>query len=278
MLQGLEGTAIEETGFDEVELAFDFALGLWPAYAARLRTEAVVRGEGEEFGIVERAVGIVTQHHRFEVIVEANTRNAAQVMEGVYVFTQRRRQVHRLDEVQVLPTRVAQQIAEEVHAPPAFTREVEIVDAVIHLRLRAWPGLKARHGRARRARTQQPDALAHDRVLAGEAACLQFLQGALGGEIRVLGEQFLQNRLERIDDALAWSRSGRWRGPAIALRLHTRQRAGHRTARDTQAVGNRAHRHPALAPLYDFVSHFFRHGILSRLKSGPNTNSATTPA
>ena len=46
----------------------------------------------------------------------------------------------------------------------------------------------------------------HDRVLAGEAACLQFLHGALGGDVRVLGEQLPQDRLERIDDALAWPR------------------------------------------------------------------------
>src|SRR5207302_7121866 len=102
--------------------------------------EAVVRGEGEELGIVERAVGIVTQHHRFEVVVEANVRHATQVTEGVYMLTQGCGEIHRLDEVQILPARVAQQITEEVHASPAFTREVDVVDTVVHLRLRAWPG------------------------------------------------------------------------------------------------------------------------------------------
>jgi hypothetical protein len=74
--------------------------------------------------------------------------------------------------------------------------------------LQPWPGLKARHGWPRRARPQQPETLTHDRVLAGEAARLQLLQSALGGEVRVLGEQFLQERLERIDDALARTRPG----------------------------------------------------------------------
>ena len=61
MLQRLEGAAIEQAGFDIEELAFDFAFGLRPAHAAGLGAEAVVRGEGEELGIVEGAVGIVTQ-------------------------------------------------------------------------------------------------------------------------------------------------------------------------------------------------------------------------
>jgi len=190
MLQRVEAATIEQAGFGIEEFSLDFPLRLWPSDAARLRTEAVVRGEGEELGVVERAVGIMTQHHRFEVVVQADAGDAAQVMESMHVFAQGRRQIHRLDEPQILPTRVAEQVAEEVHAPTALAPEVQVIDTVVHLRLRAWPGLKARHGRARRARTQQPHALAHHRVLAREAARLQFLQGALDGEVGILGQQF----------------------------------------------------------------------------------------
>ena len=174
----------------------------------------------------------MTQHHRFEVVVQADAGDAAEMMEGMHVLTQGRRQIHRLDEAQVLPARVAEQVAEQVDAPAAFAREVDVIDAIVHLCLQAWPGLKARHGWPRGARPQQPEALTHDRVLAGEAACLQFLQGALGGEVRILGEQFLQDRLERIDDAAGVDaagvrarpgrRAGLARAPTRASRRHAR--------------------------------------------------------
>ena len=155
MLQRVEGAAIEQVGFDIVEFAFDFALGLRPADAAGLGAEAVVGGEGEELGIVEGAVGVVAQDHRFEVVVQADAGDAAEMMEGLHVLAQRGRQIHRLDEAQVLPARVAEQVAEQVDAPPAFAGEVDVVDAMIHLGLHAGVGLKARHGRRRSARPQQ---------------------------------------------------------------------------------------------------------------------------
>ena len=166
MLQRVEGAAVEQAGFDVVELALDFALGLRPAHAAGLRPEAVVRGEGEELGVVQGAVGVVPQHHRLEVVVQADAGDAAQMMEGLHVLAQRRQQIHRLDEAQILPPRVAEQVAEQIDAPAAFAGEVDVVDAIVHLGLQPWPGLKARHGRRRGARPQQPHALPHDRVAA----------------------------------------------------------------------------------------------------------------
>ena len=122
MFQRFEGAAVEQAGLDVEELPFDFALGLRPAHAAGLRPEAVVRGEGQELGVVERTVGVVTQDDHLEVVVQADAGHAAQVMEGAHVLAHRRRQIHRLDEAQVLPTRVAEQVAEQVDAPPAFAR------------------------------------------------------------------------------------------------------------------------------------------------------------
>ena len=191
-----------------------------------------MRGEGEEFGIVERAVGIVTQHHRFEVIVEANTRNAAQVMEGVYVFAQRRRQVHRLDEVQVLPTRVAQQIAEEVHAPPPFTREVEIVDAVIHLRFRALArsqsrgtGVRGVRGRA----TARCSSCTTVYLPVKLSACLQFLQARSVVRFGYLASNSF--KIGSNGSMMLWRGHGLGDGAArpFAARSPRRQRTGHRT-------------------------------------------------
>src|SRR6266508_658282 len=116
-------------------------------------------------------------------------------MEGVYVLAQGRRQVHRLDEAQIRAARVAEQVAEQIDTPTAVAREVEVVDAMVHLGLGTWPGLKARHGRRRGTRPQSLDALAHDGVLAAKSTGLQFLEGALAGQVQIAGEQLLQDRL-----------------------------------------------------------------------------------
>ena len=106
------------------------------------------------------------KHDGLEVVVQADAGDAAQMMERVHVLAQRRRQVHRLDEAQVLPPGVAEQVAEQVDATAAFTREVDVVDAVVHLGLHAGPGLEARHGRRRGPRPQAHDPFADRRVAA----------------------------------------------------------------------------------------------------------------
>ena len=112
------------------------------------------------------------------------------MMEGMHVLAQGRRQIHRLDEAQVLPPRVAEHIAEQVDAAAAFAREVDVVDAIIHLRLLTGAGLKARHrqpARAAAATTAGADARSCSRR---RSRGLQFLQGALDGEVRIAAEQF----------------------------------------------------------------------------------------
>ena len=208
MCQRVEGAAIEQAGLDIVELPFDFALGLRAAHAAGLGAEAIVRGEGEELGIVQRAVGVTPEHHGLEVVVQADARHAAQVMKRPHMLALGRHQVHRLDKAQILPARVAEQVAEAVHASPAFAREVDVVDAIVHLGLHSFRGLKARHRLQRGTRTEKPHSLAHHRIAAGVAAGTQLLQGTLDGEVRIFGEQFLQDRLEGIDLAAALTRSG----------------------------------------------------------------------
>ena len=81
------------------------------------------------------------------------------------------------------------------------TRSTAIQDRVAGAILDAATDLLARGGEP--PSMNEVDPLAHHGILAGEAARLQFLQGAFRGEIRVLGEQFLQDRLERVDEALA---------------------------------------------------------------------------
>ncbi len=126
---------------------------------------------------------------------------------------------------------------------------------------------------AARAWPQQSQALTYDGVLASETACLQLFQGAHGGEIRVLGKQLLQERLEGINDAVAWTGPG---DPSVPLSLHLCQRACHGATRQAQFFRDGTQRHPTLTPLHDLQTQRLIHGSLIRLRSGPNTNSATT--
>ena len=91
MFQRLEGAAIEQAGFDIGEVAFDFSFRLRAANTAGLGSEAIVGGEGEEFGIIEGAVGIVPQHHGFEVVIQTDPGDTAEMMKGMHVFTHGRR-------------------------------------------------------------------------------------------------------------------------------------------------------------------------------------------
>ena len=201
VVERVEGAAVEQADLGIVEFSLDFSLRLGASHAAGLGSEAVVGGEGEELRVVQRPFGVVPDDHRLEVVVEARPGHAAEVMEGVHVLAQRRRQVHRLDEAEVLPPGVAEQVAEEIDAAPAFAGEVDVVNAMIHLGLIARPGLEARHGRRRGSRPQPLDPFADDRVMSGEAAGPEFLKGAFPRQVRIAAEQFFQDRLERVDDA-----------------------------------------------------------------------------
>src|SRR5207302_4510713 len=89
------------------------------------------------------------------------------------------------------------------------------------------------------------------------------------GQVRILGKKFLQDRVERVDDASAWARPGQGRGAAVALRLHACQRAGHRAARDAQVLGDDADRRPRLVPLHHFMTHGFVHRSISSPTRAP---------
>src|SRR5260370_15049751 len=156
MGQVAEGAAVEQVLLDEVETPFDLALGLGTTRQAGARLEAVMRGEGQKARIVQRPVLVVLQHYDLHVVVKTDRGHAAKIREGADVLADRGGEVLRLDERQVRTPRVAQHIAEQVNAPPAFLGEIDVVGAVIHLSLRAPARLEADHRRARGLRTQLP--------------------------------------------------------------------------------------------------------------------------
>ena len=102
--------------------------------------------ERQEPRVVDRVVAVVAADHDFHVVIEACRRDPAQVLEGADVLADGRGEVLRLDEVEVLPPRVAQHVAEGVHAAAAFVAEIEIIRGVIHLCLMPRGGLEPPHG------------------------------------------------------------------------------------------------------------------------------------
>ena len=224
MVQRLEGAAIEQAGFDVEKPAFHFALGLRPADAARLGFEAVVGGEGKEFRVVQGAIGVAAQDDRLEVVVQADARGTAEVMERMDVLAQRRNQVHRLDPAQVLPPRVGEQVAEQVDAAATFTHKVDVINAKIHLCLRLARSRSAPPRRPARGRNSRRRC----RTIVYRPAKPRTAAPArrLDGQVRILGEQFLQQRLVGVEDAAA--RRGLGKGALGASARGTAPAPAHR--------------------------------------------------
>ena len=111
------------------------------------------------------------------------------------------RHVLGLDEAEVLPPRVAQDVAEQTDAAPTFAGKVEVVDGVIHLGLGARRRLEADHRERRRAGPQLAEPLADHSISAGETPLAQLLQEPHGGQFGISAQQFLDDRLIGIETA-----------------------------------------------------------------------------
>ena len=120
-----------------------------------------MRRERQEPRVVDRLVAVVAADHDFHVVIEARRRDPAQVLEGPDVLADGRGEVLGLDEVEVLPPRVAQHVAEGVHAAAAFVGEIEVVGGIIHLCLlpgavsNRRTGATTGRGRNRRTRSER---------------------------------------------------------------------------------------------------------------------------
>ena len=176
MLQGAELAAAQEVRFHEVKRPFHFAFRLRPPGTAGHRPEAVMRGEGQKAGVVDRLVAVVTRHDDLHVIVETGGGHASKVLEGPHVFADRGLHVLGRREVQILPPGIAQHVAEEVHLAAAFLGEVDRIDRPVHLGLGPRPGLKTLHGRAWALLPQLSYPLAEHGVAALVAAGAKLLQ------------------------------------------------------------------------------------------------------
>jgi len=116
--------------------------------------------------IAQRTRGEIAHIHPIDGSMHMifSPRDAAQVLEGADVLADRRGEVLRLDEVEVLPPRVAEYVAEGVHAATALVREVEIRGGIIHLRLLPRGGLEPPDGRDDRGGPQPQHPFGEDGV------------------------------------------------------------------------------------------------------------------
>ena len=123
------------------------------------------------------------------------------MLEGSQVLAQGGRHVLGLDEAEVLSTRVAQDVAEQIDAALALAGEVEVVDGVIHLSLGTRRRLEADHRQRRRSGTQRAQPLADHGIPARETALTELLQEPHGGQIGISTQQFVYERKKRIETA-----------------------------------------------------------------------------
>jgi hypothetical protein len=133
MVQRFNGAAVEHAGLDREERAFHLPFGLGPPHSAGHRPEAIMRGEGQEPRVVDRHVILGATDDDPHLVIQAGRGHSPQMLEGPHVLAQSGDHVLGLDEAEVLPPRVAQDVAEQVDAAPAFAGEVDLVGGVIHL-------------------------------------------------------------------------------------------------------------------------------------------------
>jgi hypothetical protein len=55
--------------------------------------EAVMSGEGEEAGIIDRLVAVVTGDYHFHVVIETSRRQSLEIFEGADVFANGGREI-----------------------------------------------------------------------------------------------------------------------------------------------------------------------------------------
>src|SRR5262249_45455608 len=153
-----------------------------------------------------------------------------------------------------------------MHPATALAGEVDVVGAVVHLRLGSGRGLEADHRLTPPWRSQLEHPLADDGQTAREARRPQLLEDAHNGDVRVTLQQLTDYPLEGIDPA-GPSRPGRRTGTR-AFGLPAPDDVLDRLPRQPQVAGDAPQRGPALPPPHDLVAQLFVHEAGSRNSTG----------
>jgi hypothetical protein len=153
MLQRVEAPAIEQAGFDISKRPLDFPFGLGSPHPAGHGSKAVMGGKRQEPRVVDRFVAVVATHDHFHVVIKASRRDATEMLEGADVLADGGSEILAVDDVEVLPPRVTQHLAEGMDPAAALDGEIQVVRRVIHWGLSPLGGLEPPHRRDQRAGT-----------------------------------------------------------------------------------------------------------------------------
>src|SRR6266702_6511559 len=184
MVEGGEGTAIEEVGLDIPKRAFYFTLRLRPPRSAGDGPEAVVGGKSQEARVVDRLFSIVAADDDLHIVVETLRGQPSQVRERGDMLPNCRREVLTFDKVHELAPGISEDIAEGVDAPLSLGGEVDVVRGIIHLPLNAGSGFKAVNQLPRVA-APRAQMVSDNGVSAFKSEPAQFFQHPDGGEIGI---------------------------------------------------------------------------------------------
>lgn len=163
-------------------------------------------GEGQKTRIVQRPVLVVPQHHDLHVVVQTDGGHSLQVVEGPHVFADRGGEVLGLDEMQVGPPRVTEDVAEQIDAASTFLGKVDVISAIVRLCLVPRGRLEADHRLPHGLRPQLANPLAHDGVAAGKAAAAQLLMDAHRRHVRIALEELADEGVVLIEATRALGR------------------------------------------------------------------------
>ena len=261
VLQRAELATAEQVFLHKTELSLDLTLGLWPPTPTGHRPEAVVSGERQEAGVVDRLAVLVTGHHRFHVVVQAGGSHAVHVLEGVDVLADRGFQVGRRRESQILPAGVPQHVAEKIHLAAPLLGEIQRVNGPVHLSLESGTRFKAFHRRPRALLSQLLHADAENGITARIALTAKFFQKPNDADVRIPRQKVLQCFLIGIHHARPSSTGRRQcRLSRRPLLLVLGNDLGHGLPRDVQVAGDIAARLPAVPTPENLVLRFVAHG------------------
>ena len=264
VLQTAEGPAAKQARFDISKGSLDLPFCLGPPGTASHGAKAVMGRECQESWIVDRVVAVVVAHDDFHVVIKARRRDPAQVLEGADVLADGCGEILSLDEVEILPPRITQHVAEGVHAAATFVSEIQIIRGIIHLGLFPGGGLEPSHGRDDRTGTQTQHPFGEDRVTTRITALAQFFVNPSNRNGGVTRQQVGDRRFVGVELAAAHRRGSRraLRRCAASGLLDLPQCPVHRAAADPQAQGDPTYRRTTMKECNDLRDQLGVHGRL----------------
>ena len=143
MIERTELATIEQIGFNIIKWSFNFAFGLGPTDLASPRSVAIVRGESQESCVVDRLVIFPASHNDLHVIVEARRGDSAKMFESFDMLANGRFVVLPFGKVDILPSRVTEDVTEQLYLAASLLNEVDFVSRPVHLSLNSWTRLEA---------------------------------------------------------------------------------------------------------------------------------------